>query len=180
MLSLRRYASFNEAATDQSQERIPRMRLIATTEFTYAGRDLKRGDIFDAPPQDAIDLTNRDLAHRFHLEDPATLVRQENPPEEPAEPLPDVPPVTIAPTTASVPASGGTGSIAVTITGEGTSGTWTVDKDATATWLTYTPTTPQSASGTVNYSATANTAASRVAHFYINGKTFTLDQAAAA
>jgi len=94
--------------------------------------------------------------------------------------VPDVPPVTISPASGTVPASGGTGTIAVTVTGEGTSGTWTVDKDASATWLTFTPTTPQTASGTVNYTAAANTDAARTAHFYINGKTFTLEQAGAA
>jgi len=94
--------------------------------------------------------------------------------------VPDVPPVTISPTSGSVPAEGGSGSIAVTIDGPGQSGTFTVDKDADATWLTHTPTTPQSASGSVNYTAAANTGAARTAHFYINGKTFTLDQGAAA
>jgi len=94
--------------------------------------------------------------------------------------VPDVPPVTISPTSGAVAAEGGNGSIAVTVTGPGASGTWTVDKDATATWLTFTPTGPQSGSGTVNYTAAANTGAARTAHFYINGKTFTLDQSGAA
>jgi hypothetical protein len=97
---------------------------------------------------------------------------------EAAGQIPDVPPVTINPTSATVLAAGGTGSITVTVTGPGTSGTWTVDKDSTATWLTYTPTTPQSASGSLNWTAAANTGAARSAHFYINGKTFTLNQGA--
>src|SRR4030095_7200113 len=83
-------------------------------------------------------------------------------------PIPDVPPVTITPTSANVAAGGGSGSISVAITGPGTSGTWTVDKEATATWLTYTPATAQSASGTVNWTAASNVGAARVGHFYIN------------
>jgi hypothetical protein len=90
-----------------------------------------------------------------------------------------VPAVSIAPSTATVLASGGTGSIAVTITAPGESGTWTVDKDADATWLTYTPMVPQSADGTVNWTADGNTTGEpRQAHFYINGKTFILNQGA--
>jgi Bacteriophage lambda head decoration protein D/Putative binding domain, N-terminal len=96
--------------------------------------------------------------------------------EELAGAMPDVPSVTISPTSANVAATGGNGSIAVTITAPGASGTWTVDKDSTATWLTYTPTAPQSANGTITYTATANTGAARVGRFYINGKTFTVNQ----
>ena len=92
--------------------------------------------------------------------------------------LPDVPPVTISPTSANVLAAGGTGSVAVTMTGPGTSRTWTVTKDASATWLTYTPTTPQSTDGSVNYTASANTGSARSANLYINGKTFALTQSA--
>jgi hypothetical protein len=92
--------------------------------------------------------------------------------------IPDVPPVTLSPTSASVPAAGGSGSLTVTITGPGTSGTWIATKDSTATWLTFTPTAPQSASGTANYTATANTGAARSANLYINGKTFAINQAA--
>jgi hypothetical protein len=92
--------------------------------------------------------------------------------------LPDVPAVTINPTSATALAAGGTGIITVTITSPGVSGTWIVDKEATATWLSYTPTAAQSASGTVAWTAAANTGAQRVGHFYINGKTFTLTQSA--
>jgi hypothetical protein len=91
-------------------------------------------------------------------------------------PLPDVPGVSITPTSGTVVAAGGTGSIAVAITEPGISGTWTVDKDADALWLTYTPMTPQSADGTINWTAAANLGVLRVAHLYINGKTFTLSQ----
>jgi hypothetical protein len=96
--------------------------------------------------------------------------------EELVAAVPDVPGVTISPTSANVLAAGGTGTITVTITSPGASGTWTVDKEATATWLTHSPTTPQSANGSVTYTAAANTGAARVGHFYINGKTFTLNQ----
>ena len=44
--------------------------------------------------------------------------------------------------------SGGSGTFDVAITGPGTSGTWTVEKQAEATWLTVnSPATPQSVSG---------------------------------
>jgi hypothetical protein len=87
-----------------------------------------------------------------------------------------VPAVSITPKGVIVPIVGASGSIAVTITAPGTSGTWTVDKDASATWLTYSPTTPQSADGTVSWTAEANPDPARTANFYINGKTFTVDQ----
>jgi hypothetical protein len=71
---------------------------------------------------------------------------------------------------------GGTGSIDVEVTGEGVSGTWTVEKQAEATWLNVTaPTTPQTASGSVTYNVGATTIP-RVGYLYINGKTFTVDQ----
>jgi hypothetical protein len=99
------------------------------------------------------------------------------PPEE--GPEPDVPPVEISPESAAPAAAGGPGSFSVTMTGSGTSGTWTVDKDAGATWLTVdSPTTPQSADGTVMYTVAANTGASRTGNIYVNGKTFTVTQAA--
>jgi hypothetical protein len=95
-------------------------------------------------------------------------------------PIYDVPAVAIDPTEATVPAAGGTGSIAVTITAPGISGTWIVDKDSTATWLDYSPMVPQSTDGNVDWVASNNATGSiRIAHFYINGKTFTLTQDAA-
>jgi hypothetical protein len=93
--------------------------------------------------------------------------------------VPDVPPVTISPTSAAPTAAGGTGTVTVTITGPGVSGTWICTKDATAAWLTFNPATPQSANGSVNWSAAANLGVARSAHLYINGKTFTLNQAGA-
>jgi hypothetical protein len=98
----------------------------------------------------------------------------------PAGELPDVPPVTISPTSDDMGAGAGAGTFSVTMTGPGLSGTWTATKDSTATWLTYTPITPQSTDGTVNYNATANAGAERVAHCYVNGKTFTITQAGTA
>jgi hypothetical protein len=99
-------------------------------------------------------------------------------PEEP--PLPDVPPVTINPTDASPTAAGGSGSFDVTMTGPGVSGTWTVDKDAAADWLTVdSPTTPQTADGSVDYTVAANaTGSPRSGAIYVNGKTFTVNQGA--
>jgi Putative binding domain, N-terminal len=96
------------------------------------------------------------------------------------EPLPDVPPVDIDPADASFDAAGGNGTIQVTVTGEGQSGTWTVDKDSEDTWLTLvSPTTPQTDSGAVIYTAAANESGSeRTGHFYINGKTHTVVQSA--
>jgi hypothetical protein len=74
--------------------------------------------------------------------------------------LPDVPPVTLSPTGQSFPTTGGTGTFAVTMTGQGQSNTWTVDFDAVAlTWVTVVSPplhTPQSANGTVSYTVAGN------------------------
>ena len=100
------------------------------------------------------------------------------PQRPPTEPLPDVPPVSINPTSAAPAAAGGSASFAVIMTGPGQSGTWTVDKDAVADWLTVTsPTTPQVADGQVMYTVAANEGAERSARMYVNGKTFTVTQA---
>jgi hypothetical protein len=157
------------------------MRLVARTTFDFQGKSLTTGSIFDAPDDQANVLINQDLAHRFHLEDPSTLNNPQPVVEPPEEPLPDVPPVTINPTEATLPAEGGSGVISVTMTGPGVSGTWTVDKDAGATWLTYTPDTPQSVDGEIDYAADVNTdVEARSGNFYVNGKTFTVTQDAAA
>jgi hypothetical protein len=123
-----------------------------------------------SPYREILDARN----YWTYLQDTATLEAPELPPPEGA--LPDVPPVTIDPTSNTLPAAGGTGIITVTVTGEGASGTWTVDKDSTADWLSYAPTEPQTASGVVVYTAAPNPGAVRAAHFYINGKTFTVNQ----
>ena len=89
---------------------------------------------------------------------------------------PDVPPVTLTPTSWSFTAIGGSGDFSVMLTGDGLSGTWIATKDSTADWLTFSPETPQAVSGTVSFSATPNSGAARTAHIYVNGKTFTVDQ----
>jgi len=90
---------------------------------------------------------------------------------------PDVPPVALNPTSASLPATAGTGSFTVTITGTGLSNTWTVVPDAAATWLSITaPMSPQSVNGPVNYAVTENLDVARSAGVYVNGKTFAIDQ----
>ncbi len=90
--------------------------------------------------------------------------------------IPDVPPVDLEPASATCPVDGGTGTFTVTVTGPGQSGTWTADKQSSATWLTVSPTTPQPASGTVTWTAATNDAMARSGEVYVNGKTFTLDQ----
>jgi len=89
---------------------------------------------------------------------------------------PDVPPVTLNPIQADVQANSFSGSFTVTMTGEGLSGTWIATKDSTADWLTFSPDTPQSADGDVEYSVMPNLGAARTAHIYVNGKTFTINQ----
>lgn len=97
---------------------------------------------------------------------------------EPVGPtLPDVAEVSIAPLEQNFPATGGTGSVTVTITGEGVDNTWQVDKQVEATWLTLDSPpedTPQSADGTVSYTVAANTGTTELrGSLYINGKTHT-------
>ena len=96
----------------------------------------------------------------------------------PDAPVPDVAPVTIEPTSASLIATGETGTFHVTIDGPGVDPTWTATKDAGAAWLTVTPDTPQSVDGDVTYTADANLDVERTANIYVNGKTFVITQAA--
>lgn len=49
------------------------MRLQARTDFSYGRKDLKKGDIFDAPDEQGLVLINQDYAAPFNLEDPAVL-----------------------------------------------------------------------------------------------------------
>jgi hypothetical protein len=157
------------------------MRLQAKVELTYAGKDWHPGALFDALERDGRQLIAEDKAVPFNLEDPSTrsvsdIVESMRPEEPPA--LPDVPPVTLTPTSASPLAAGGTASFNVAITGEGVSGTWTVDKDASAIWLTVTsPTLPQSTDGTVDYTVAENLGVVRVGNIYVNGKSFVVTQA---
>lgn len=86
--------------------------------------------------------------------------------------------VTISPTSDSMGTTAETANFAVTKTG---GGTWTATKDPAATWLTIvSPTTPQSASGTVTYAVTTNTGAMRSANIDVNGKTFAVTQSGVA
>jgi hypothetical protein len=151
------------------------MRLKARPDLTYAGKDFKPGDTFDALEQDGLTFINQDKAFPFNLEDPSTITLE----ERVEGLLPDVPSVTISPTSEELAAEGGEGSFGVSITGPGQSGTWTVDKDGVATWLTLvSPTTPQTEDGTVTYTVDANEGEARRANFYVNGKTFTVSQLA--
>jgi len=82
----------------------------------------------------------------------------------------------IAPASASAPAGGTTGSVAVTAP---TGCTWTAASNAS--WITITSGASGSGSGTVVYSVTANTnTSSRAGTLTIAGQTFTVTQAAAA
>lgn len=157
------------------------MRLKARVHLTYAGKEWSPGQLFDAPTTHGMGMINAGDAEPFNLEDPSTRtfgdMLENLAPAAPA--LPDVPPVTISPTSATMSSTGGADTITVTVTGEGTSGTWTVDKDAAATWITIAnPTEPQTESGVVQYNVNSNANAARVGHLYINGKTFTVNQAA--
>ena len=154
------------------------MRLKARTNFQYEGTTYKQEDLLDVPDRDGVYLLNRDLAMIWNLEDHTQRSDIPTDAAAPPEPMWDVPPVALSPTSASALAAGSTGSrFDVTITGEGTSGTWTVDKDSTALWLTVvSPTTPQSVDGSVTYDVAENLGVLREAHFYVNGKTFTVTQ----
>jgi hypothetical protein len=93
------------------------------------------------------------------------------------EPIPDVPPVTLTPTTNSHSQAGGVGTFQVTVDGPGTSGTWTVQKQSEATWLTVdSPTTPQTESGPVSYTVAPGDGTAKTGQLYINGKTFNVVQ----
>lgn len=94
-----------------------------------------------------------------------------------AAPVPDVPPVSLNPESATHSAAGESGLISVTITGPGVSGAWTVEKQAEATWLTVvSPIEPMMTDGAVSYVVEENTDVARVGYMYINGKTFTVNQ----
>ena|GEM_PF-6135213 len=81
----------------------------------------------------------------------------------------------LAPTSQSFPASGGNGSVAVTVVGDCN---WTATKSAS--WLTITSGSNGSGNGTVNYSVAANSGAlSRSAIVTIAGQGFTVSQSSA-
>ena len=79
---------------------------------------------------------------------------------------------TIAPTSQSVPAIGGTGTVAVTTQ---TGCAWTASSNAP--WLTITSGAAGTGNGSVGFSAGANVAASRSGTLTIAGQTFTVTQA---
>ena len=79
--------------------------------------------------------------------------------------------IAIAPTSASVPAGGGTGSVAIT-TAAGCA--WTATSNAP--WLTIASGASGSGNGTVAYSAAATTGGSRSGTLTIGGQTFTVTQ----
>jgi hypothetical protein len=94
----------------------------------------------------------------------------------------DVLPVELSPKEATLAATSSVGNkFDVTITGSGTSGTWTVDiENAARLWLIVaSPTAPQSTNGTVTYSVQANALTTeRTGKFFVNGQPFTVTQAA--
>jgi hypothetical protein len=148
------------------------MRLKARAQFTYRGVDVSAGDIFDMPEPQSLVLIDRNQAVPFNLEDPSQRAVGVI-----AAGIPDVPPVTINPTSANVATTGSTGNFSVTITGYGTSRNWMPTKDATADWITInSPTTPQYADGDVDYTVAPNAGAQRAANIYVNGKTFAITQ----
>ena len=80
----------------------------------------------------------------------------------------------IAPTSQSVPALGGTGTVTVTTT---SACAWTASSNAP--WLTITSGAAGTGNGTVGFSAAVNIAGSRTGTLTIAGQTFTVTQAAA-
>ena len=154
------------------------MPLIIITETE---RDVK--EWLTASPTEAEPGSYPKLFYNVNL--PPTLVRDAAREAELGEawrplnvaPLPDVPTVSLNPTSDSVAATPETAKFAVTITGPGVSGTWTATK--TAAWLTIVaPLTPQSVDGDVTYAVAANTGAMRSADITVNGKVFTVTQSA--
>jgi hypothetical protein len=81
----------------------------------------------------------------------------------------------IAPTSQSVPALGGTGTVTVTTT---SACAWTASSNAPP-WLTITSGAAGTGSGTVGFSAAVNTAGARSGTLTIAGQTFTVTQAGA-
>ncbi len=79
----------------------------------------------------------------------------------------------ISPTSASVPAAGGTGTVTVTA---GSGCPWTAASNAS--WITVTSGASGSGNGSVGYSAAANAGAARTGTITIAGQTFTVNQAA--
>jgi hypothetical protein len=81
---------------------------------------------------------------------------------------------TIAPSSASIPAAGGTGSVTVTA---GAGCAWTAASNAA--WISITAGSSGTGNGTVSYSVAANGASARSGTLTIAGQTFTANQSAA-
>jgi hypothetical protein len=79
--------------------------------------------------------------------------------------------ISISPTSANVPASGGSGGVSVTA---GSGCPWTASSNAS--WLTVTAGASGSGNGTVQYNASATTSVARSAVLTIGGQTFTVNQ----
>ncbi|MBI4914924.1 MAG: PKD domain-containing protein [Acidobacteria bacterium] len=82
----------------------------------------------------------------------------------------------ISPTSASAPAAGGNGTVAVTASNS--SCTWGASSNAS--WITLTGGTSGTGNGTVSYQVSANSGGQRTGTVTIAGQTFTVTQAAAA
>ncbi len=82
---------------------------------------------------------------------------------------------TIAPTSATVPASGGTGSVAVTASNPQCQWAATVTA-ANSSWVTITSGASGTGNGTVIYSVALNSGAARTGTIIIGGQTFTINQ----
>ena len=150
------------------------MRLRAMQEVNYGGKTWQPGMLFDALPFAGRDMIGKGQAVIFNLEDPANRTLN----DILFGFLPQVPPVTLSPTSASLPPGAAAGqTFSVTVNGQGQSGTWTVSQDASATWITIvSPLSPQANDGVVTYNVAANAGAQRVANMYVNGKTFQVTQ----
>lgn len=66
------------------------MRLQAREDFSYGRKDLRRGEIFDAPDEHGRILINQDKAEPYNLDDPSIIQKQVDfPPWEDPVPQPE-------------------------------------------------------------------------------------------
>lgn len=147
--------------------------LKARVELTYQGTTYQPGWIFSAVKRDALVMINSDEADPFNLQDPSTTPTL----AQVMETLPNDPPVTLNPTSATVPAAGALRNFGVTVVGAGQSGTWMATVDA-GSWISITsPTAPQpTPGGQVVFNVPANSGAQRVDNIYVNDQTFVVSQ----
>ena len=88
--------------------------------------------------------------------------------------------VTLSAAQGQFASAGGSGSTNVTVTNAGTSGTWIAElANAGDTWITITsPTTPQTAAGSVNYTVATNTGnKQRTGYINVNNQRYAVIQA---